>query len=351
MILLLRTLLGVGAGLGAGLCVAAYVGESPWKVFKVLMGSSFGDAYSLGTTLLYAVPLLLTGMSVAIPFRAGLFNIGAEGQLTIGALSAAAVAILLPDLSPFFAVTVAILAAALGGGLWGGFVGWLKASRGSHEVITSIMMNFIAAALASYVVLYWIKDPTSAAAESITIASAYQLAPWGIFEGASMGLALPICLGVAFILHFALERSVFGFRLKAVGENENAAQYHGISRERVWIESMALAGALAGLVALPEVLGNAYKFKLGFSPGYGFVGIAVALVARGKIVHILWSSLLFAVLQKGAASLDLETEKLNRDIVYWIQALIILGVSAEVLWSRIFEWRRARSRKKAQGAT
>jgi general nucleoside transport system permease protein len=348
MILFLRTLLGVGAGLGAGLCVAAYVGESPWKVFKVLMGSSFGSAYSLGTTLLYAVPLLLTGMAVAIPFRAGLFNIGAEGQLTIGALTAASVAILFPDLPPFFAVLTALVAAALGGGLWGGFVGWLKATRGSHEVITSIMMNFIAAALASYVALYWIKDPSSAAAESVSISESYRLIPWTLFEGASMGLALPICLAIALILHFVLERSVFGFRLKAVGENENAAQYHGISRERVWIESMFLSGALAGLVALPEVLGNAYKFKLGFSPGYGFVGIAVALVARGKIIHILWSSLLFAVLQKGSASLDLETEHLNRDIVYWIQALIILGVSAEVLWSRIFQWRRERNRRKAR---
>ena len=349
----LKSIFGVVLGFSLGLLVCHFAGESPLKVMKVLFESSFGSGYDFGMTLFYTAPLILTGLAVAIPFRAGLFNIGGEGQLTIGALAAAWAGVIGKDIhSPVLAILFASSFAFIAGGMWGSIAGVLKAKRGSHEVITTIMMNFIAAGVTSYLTLYVIKDPDSSQAESILLPAAFHLKPFAIFNGAPMGELIFVLIAILLIVHYWLKNSVLGYEMKAVGENELAAETYGISKQKSWIFSMFLAGGFAGLVGVVEVLGNSHRFKIGFSADYGFVGIAVALLARGNIIGILPSAFLFGVLQKGAGSLDLETEKVTRDLTYIIQGLIILGVAADGLFDESWLTRFFKARvmkKKALG--
>jgi ABC-type uncharacterized transport system permease subunit len=331
----LKSIAGVVLGLSLGLIVCYFAGESPLKVLQVLFQSSFGSGYDFGMTMFYTAPLLLTGLAVAIPFRAGLFNIGGEGQLLVGALAAAWAGVLGKDLqSPALAILFATTAAFFAGGIWGAIPGYLKAKRGSHEVITTIMMNFIAAGLTSYFTLYVIKDLNSSQAESIQLSSVFHLKPFLVFNGAPMGELIFVLIAIVLVVHYWLRNSVRGYEMKAVGENEVAAETYGISKQKSWIFAMFMAGGMAGLVGVVEVLGNSHRFKLGFSADFGFVGIAVALLARGNIMGIIPSAFLFGILQKGSASLDLETEKVTRDLAYIIQGLIILGVAAEGLFER-----------------
>ncbi len=329
----LQPFLAVALGLGVGLAVTWVAGESPWHVLRVLIKGAFGSRYDFGMTLFYATPLVFTGLSVAVAFQAGLFNIGAEGQLTLGALAAAAVGALWPGLSAPWAPLLAGLAALLIGAGWGAVPGWLRARRGSHEVINTIMLNFVAAAIASYVALYVLKNPDSQNPETRPIGADYLVHQFGFFGGAPVSLASPLALAVALAFWALLERTVLGFELRAVGENEAAAHTAGIDAGRVRIIAMALAGGLAGLVGVAEVLGNAGKFKVGFSPDYGFMGIAVALLGGNRPGGILAAALLFGALHKGTADLDLETEHVTRELSLVLQALVILTVSADGLWT------------------
>jgi simple sugar transport system permease protein len=330
---LVRSVLGALVGLALGLLICQFAGEAPGRVLGVLLKSGFGSGYDFGMTLFYTAHFILAGLAVAVPFKAGLFNIGGEGQLTVGALAAAWAGVLGAGIThPALAVLFAGGLAFLAGGVWGAIPGYLKAKRGSHEVITTIMLNFIAAGATAYFTLYSIKDPESSQAESIPLPPAFQLKPFAILNGAPVGWVIVFIVLLTLVLHVLLRNSVWGYRLKATGENEVAASTYGISAPAAWISSMFVAGGIAGLTGLVEVLGNSHRFKMGFSADYGFVGIAVALVARGSILGILPSALLFGVLQKGSGSLDLETDKVTRDLSYIIQGLIILGVASEGFW-------------------
>ncbi len=329
----LQPILAVAVGVCLGLAVTWVAGENPWHVFKVLCTGAFGSPYDFGMTLFYATPLVFTGLSVAVAFHAGLFNIGAEGQLTLGALAAAAVGALWPECPSVLAPITAGLAALSAGALWGAIPGWLRARRGSHEVINTIMLNFIAAALASYVTLYLLKSADTQNPETRSIGAGYMIHQFGVFGGAPVSLALPLAIIAAICVWFFLSKTTWGFELRAVGQSESAARAVGIHAARVRIIALSLAGALAGLVAVAEVLGNAGRFKVGFSPEYGFMGIAVALLARNQPFGILAAALLFGALHKGATALDLETEHVTRDLSLILQALILLSVSADGLWS------------------
>jgi len=334
---LLQPILAVTLGLGLGLAVTWVAGEHPWHVFKVLVRGAFGSGYDFGMTLFYATPLIFTGLSVAVAFQAGLFNIGAEGQLTLGALAAAAVGAVWPGLWSPLAPLAAGLAAIAAGTLWGAIPGWLRARRGSHEVINTIMLNFVAAGLASYVALYLLKNPASQNPETRPVGAGYLIHQFGIFGGAPVSLALPLAFLVAVLVWVFLWRTVLGFELRAVGQSESAARAAGIDTGRIRIIALALAGGLAGLVGVGEVLGNAGKFRVGFSPEYGFIGIAVALLGRNQPAGVVAAALLFGALHKGAAALDLETERVTQELALVLQALIILSVSADGLWSWVRE--------------
>ena len=334
---LLQPILAVALGLAVGLAVTWVAGEHPWHVFKVLVRGAFGSGYDFGMTLFYTTPLIFTGLSVAVAFHAGLFNIGAEGQLTLGALAAAAAGAVWPGLWSPLAPLAAGLAAIAAGTLWGAIPGWLRARRGSHEVINTIMLNFVAAGLASYVALYLLKNPASQNPETRPVGAGYLIHQFGVFGGAPVSLALPLAFLVAVLVWVFLWRTVLGFELRAVGQSESAARAAGIDTGRIRIIALALAGGLAGLVGVGEVLGNAGKFRVGFSPEYGFIGIAVALLGRNQPAGVVAAALLFGALHKGAAALDLETERVTQELALVLQALIILSVSADGLWSWVRE--------------
>jgi len=278
----LQPLLALALGLTLGLAVTWFAGENPFHVLRVLVKSAFGSRYDFGMTLFYSTPLIFTGLSVAFAFHAGLFNIGAEGQLTLGALMAAAVGALWPKLAAPWGAMLGIMAALLAGTAWGAIPGWLRARRGSHEVINTIMMNFIAAGLASYIALYVLKNPESQNPETRPIGAGYFVHQFGMFGGAPVSLALPLALIAAVFVWLFLWRTTLGFELRAVGQNEAAAHAAGIDTSKIRVLALSAAGGLAGLVGIAEVLGNAGKFKVGFSPEYGFIGIAVALLGRNQ---------------------------------------------------------------------
>lgn len=332
---ILQPIFAAALGLTLGLALTWLAGENPGHVLRVLVKGAFGSGYDLGMTLFYSTPLVFTGLSVAVAFHAGLFNIGAEGQLTLGALAAAAVGALWPALPWPWAPILAGVAAAAGGTLWGALPGWLRARRGSHEVINTIMLNFIAAGLASYVALYLLKNPASQNPETRPIGAGYLIHQFGVFGGAPVSLALPLALLAAGAVWLLLWRTSLGYELRAVGQSESAARAAGIDPGRIRFIALSLAGGLAGLVGIGEVLGNAGKFKVGFSPDYGFMGIAVALLGRSRPLGVLAAALLFGALHKGTAELDLETEHVTRELSLALQGLIILAVSAEGLW----DWR------------
>ena len=332
---LLQPVLSVAVGLGLGVSVTWLAGESPWRVLKILFVAAFGTRFDFGMTLFYSTPLVLTGLSVAIPFQAGLFNIGAEGQLALGALAAAAVGVLLPHVPFPLAPLLAAFVAFGAGALWGALPGYLRAKRGSHEVITTIMLNFIAAGIASWVTLYLLPNPASQNPETAPVGAGYLIPKLASFQDAPVSWGLLVAPIVALAIWFLFNKTVTGFEIRAVGQSEDAARAGGVSTARVQILSMALAGGVAGLVAVPEVLTNAGKFRMGFSPDYGFMGIAVALLARGKPLGILGAALLFGALHKGAGALDMETDKVTRDLSQILQALVILSVAAEAVWQKL----------------
>lgn len=328
-----RPLLALSAGLAAGLLITWCAGENPLHVAAILYRSAFGSRYDLGMTVFYATPLVFTGISVAIAFQAGLFNIGAEGQLTLGSLSAAAVGALWKSCPAWMAPAVGILAMVSAGALWGAIPGWLRARRGGHEVINTIMLNFIASAFASYVTLYLLKNPASQNPETRPIASSYAIGHIGFFGEAPVSAASIAALLMLLLFWLFLSRTRLGFEFRVVGQSEAVARAAGINADRIRIFAMAMAGGAAGLVGLAEVLGNAGKLRIGFSPDYGFIGIAVALLGRNRPLGILAAALLFGALHKGTANLDLETDHVTRELSLVLQALILLSVSAERLWN------------------
>jgi simple sugar transport system permease protein len=285
---------------------------------------------------------------VAYAFRAGLFNIGAEGQLYIGAFAAAALALALPDLPRPLALPLGIGAAALGGALWGALPGWLKARYGVHEVINTIMMNFLAVGITGYFVERHLREADQMIPQTPEIAPAYQLLPfaksgWGAWLGLDranpLGLSVLLALLAALLLTWLFRRSVEGYRLQVVGLSPEAARYAGISVGAMTVRAMAVSGALAGLVGVHEVMLYRHRFLDNFSTGLGFLGIAVALMGRNHPLGVVLAAILFGFLSTGALEIDIFTE-VPRELVVVLQALIILFVVA------IAEMARRRRRRR-----
>lgn len=333
----MKRILGFMIGLIVALLLSLIAGENPWNIFMILVRSAFGSMYDLGLTLSYATPLIFCGLSVAVGFHAGLFNIGAEGQLTMAAVTAAAVGVLLPSIPFPLAPIVAFAAALLMGGFWGWIAGWLRAYRGSHEVIITIMLNFVAAGVASWFTLKVIPNPNSQNPETALVSANYLFKEYDLianfFPDTPANASLAFAVVFAVLMWIFLWKTTWGFDLRAVGANPEAARRAGISEKRVQMFAMALAGALAGCVALSEVLGSAGQYRIGFSPDYGFLGIAVALLANNNPLGIIIAAFLMGALHKGASDLDLETGTITRDFSRIIQAFIILGIAAQGYWA------------------
>lgn len=329
---LLQPIAAILLGVALSLLAVQLLGDSPILVLKTLVRSAVGTREDLGMTLFYATPLIFTGLSVAIAFQAGLFNIGAEGQLVWGAMAAAIVGIVGKNIPGALAPLAAGLAAMFAGGIWGFIPGWLRARRGSHEVINTIMMNFVAVGVTSYLTLYHFKTEENQIPETAMVAPRYLLTKWTWFGDTPLNFAFVLALVTAVLVWLFLWRTTLGYEIRAVGDNEEASRTVGIDSARIRMIAMTLAGAVAGMVGINEILGSAGKFRLGFSPEYGFMGIAVALLGRNRPLGVVCSALLFGALHKGAGALDMETDKVTRDFSQILQALIILTVSATGFW-------------------
>ncbi len=333
---LLKTSLGFLLGLSIALLLTLLAGENPFHVLSILLNSAFGSVYDIGLTLSYATPLIFCGLSVAIAFHAGLFNIGAEGQLSVATLAAAWFGIYFNHIPYPLAPFLALLTALLVGGLWGGLAGWLKAVRGSHEVIVTIMLNFVAAGLCSWITLNLISNPDSQNPETALVSPQYLTHNHDfiaqLFPDTPANFSFVVALFVGVALWVFLWKTPLGFELRAVGYNHEAARRAGISEKKIRILAMFMGGSLAGFVALSEVMGSAGQYRIGFSPDFGFVGIAVALLAQNNPIGIIFAGLLLGALHKGASDLDLETMTITRDFSRIIQAMVILGVSAQGYW-------------------
>ncbi len=327
----------VAAAFVAGAVIILAVGDSPVSTYTLLIGSALTWPDGIGYTLFYATPLIFTGLAVAVAFRCGLLNIGAEGQLYAAAFVTAWVGITFAGLPAWLLVPLCFLAALVAGGLWGAVPGVLKARFGAHEVITTIMLNFIAVALASYFTQYRYKPPGDPILETVPIGESAHIARLGRFvpgfpERIPLNLAFPLALLACVLVYLFLWRTRWGYEIRATGANPAAAQYGGIATGRQIVLAMSISGGLAGLVAINEVLGYRYRYYDGFSAGYGFTGIAVALLGRNHPGGVILASLLFGALLRGGLFVDIFTEHVSKDLVMVLQGIIILFVAAEALF-------------------
>ncbi len=317
--------------------VVKILGESPWAAGKLLLAGSLGTQEGIGYTLYYATNFMFTGLAVAVAYHAGLFNIGCEGQAYVGGLGSGLVALWLGDRAPFLVVLpVAVLAGAAFGAGWAFIPAWLQARRGSHIVITTIMFNFIAAALMTYLLVNVLIRPGQQSPETREFgAGAFMplasdlLAKIGItFSASPLNFAFLLALAASALVWVLVWRTRWGYAVRVAGQNQLAAVYAGISPSRVIVQSMLLSGALAGGLGLNELLGSQHRILVDFPGGAGFVGIAVALMGRNHPVGIFFAAVLFGALTQGGSQLSFDMPKINRDMVVVIQGLVILFCGA-----------------------
>lgn len=318
------------------------IGDSPIQTFSLMFESALSWPDGIGYTLFYATPLIFTGLAVLVAFRCGLLNIGAEGQLYLAAFAAAWVGITFAQSSAWLLIPLCFIAAIVAGGIWGAIPGILKARFGSHEVINTIMLNFIGVALVSYFTQYHYRIPGDPIMQTAPIGAGAHIARLGKFipgfpERIPVNLAFVLALLCCVLVYLFLWRTKWGYELRSTGSNAAAAEYGGISVKKQIVIAMTISGALAGMVGINEVLGYRHRYYDGFSDNYGFTGIAVALLGRNHPVGVLISAFLFAILQRGAIPVDAFTEHVTKDIVQILQATIILFVAAEALFSETFQ--------------
>lgn len=318
----LGPLLAVAGALAVGALFIAVVGKDPLHVYGRMASGVFGNAYGIGQVLFRATPLIFTGLAVALGFRAGLFNIGAEGQCVIGAFAAGIVGVWGAALPAVVLLPLTIAAGLVGGSLWALPPAVLKARVGAHEVINTIMMNFIALALVQYLghqafVHATVHTPEIGAGARIARLEAFL----PVFQGSPVNLSLLLALVAAGFVGWLLWRTVFGYELRAVGLQPAAAESAGIPVGRTQIIALCLSGALAGLVGANFVQGYKGYFESGFSGGVGFLGIAVALLGRNHPVGVVIAALFFAALSYGGLVINTEVPK---ELVEILQAIVIL---------------------------
>jgi simple sugar transport system permease protein len=302
--------------------IVEIIGVDPFEALRLLVVGAVGSPDSIAYTLYYATNFIFTGLAVSVAFHAGLFNIGGEGQAYIGGLGCGLAILAFDRLLPgWLLIPVAILAAALFGAAWAAVPAWLQAWHGSHIVITTIMFNFVASALMVYLLVNVLIAPGSMTPQTRGFAAAAALPMlMGSTLNLSIALALACCVGVwAFLWH-----TPWGYALRAMGHNPEAAVYAGTNLKRMTMLAMCLSGALAGCVAVNELMGVQHRLLLDFQAGYGFAGIAVALMGRNHPLGVVLAALLFGALQQGGAELSFDVPAITRDMVVVIQGLVIL---------------------------
>ncbi|WP_297106855.1 ABC transporter permease [uncultured Devosia sp.] len=312
--------------------VVLMIGQNPLVAMQAIVVGAFGNGFNIGYTLYYATNFVFTGLAVAVAAHAGLFNIGGNGQAYIAGLGVATVALALDQTHWLIVAPLAFLAAAFMGGLWAFIPGWLQAKRGSHVVITTIMFNFIASAIMVYMLNRVFKPANIMGPESRTFAEGGRLPKLGEFFGpfqhTPVNLSIFVALVALVAVYVLIWHTKFGYALRTLGFNPTASRYAGISNSKTIMITMTLSGALAGMVALNEVMGVQNRLVLDFVADAGFVGIAVALMGRNHPIGIGLAALLFGALYQGGNELQYVVPGLTREMVVIIQALVILFTGA-----------------------
>ncbi len=317
--------------------VVLWIGENPLAALFIIVKGSVGSPYGWGYTLYYTTNFIFTGLAVAVAFHAKMFNIGGEGQATLGGLGAALVCLAIEWPHWLLAFPATVIAAALFGAAWAAIPAYLQARRGSHIVITTIMFNFIAFALLVYLLVHVMKPPGQMAPESrpfppgAHLPTAHEMLAWiGIpfSKSPPLNVSFLLALVACVLVWLLIWRTRLGYEIRAFGHSETAAVYAGISPVRIIILSMLISGGLAGLMAVNTVAGEAERLLIDSVQGAGFVGIAVALMGRSHPVGVLFAAFLFGILYQGGAELEFEMPAVNREMIVVIQALVILFTGA-----------------------
>jgi simple sugar transport system permease protein len=321
-------------------------GQSPAAVYRLLLEGTWGNPYGIGQVLYKATTLTFTGLAVAIGIRAGLFNIGAEGQLAAGGFVAALVGLAVPAATPaIIAAVLCTLGAAAGGGVVGAVPGVLRARFGAHEVITTIMLNFVVLALLGWFVSAKLHVPESLHTPEIRSGAVARLSDiFPIFHGSAANLTMLVALVVAALMWWFLFRTKRGYELRAVGLQPDAAEYGGVDVGAVRWRALTICGALAGLGGINFVLGYKHYYEDGFATGSGFLGIAVALVGRNNPFGVIVAALLFATLSQGGLAVNALVPK---QMVEVLQAVVILAVATAVPAVKLAMQSGVRDRKRA----
>lgn len=316
-----------------GAVLIAAIGQDPAEVYSKMFTDTLGNTYGLGQVFFKATPLIFTGLSVAFAFRAGLFNIGAEGQLTIGAFASALVGFTFLNLPWIILIPLSIAAGFAGGAVWAGIAGYLKARFGSHEVINTIMLNFIALALVSYLVNNIFLVPATIHTPEISPNAVILRLDTitGLFKGSPFNLSILIAITACIVMYFIINKTVTGYRIRALGNNKYAAEYAKMNTGSLLIKTMIIAGGFAGLGGLNFVNGYKHYFELGFSENAGYVGIAVALIARNNPFAVILVAVFFGILEYGGLTINTLVPK---EIVTILQGIIILFI---ITFTKIFD--------------
>ena len=312
--------------------VIALIGQNPFDALRILVYGAFGYGEGLGFTLHFATDFVFTGLAMAFAAHAGLFNIGAEGQAYVAGLGAILVGLTLDHTSWLLVLPLAIIASSALGAFWAFIPGYLQAKRGSHVVITTIMFNFIASALMIYLLNYVLKpagvqEPSSA--NVVAAGKIPQLRQFFPFFGyAPLNMTSIFALLALIFSYVVIWHTKLGFAMRVMGLNPAASRYAGTSNSRLIMIVMAISGGFAGMLAVNEVLGVQSRIVMDFTSGYGFVGIAVALMGRNHPVGIALAAILFGALYQGGLELQFEMPAVTRDMIVVIQALVIMFTGA-----------------------
>ncbi len=312
------------------------IGKDPVEAVQLMVSGALGSTYGWGYTLYYATNFLFTGLAVSVAYHAGLFNIGGEGQAMLGGLGVALICLFIPWPHWSIALVVAAIAAGLFGAAWAAIPAYLQAKRGSHVVITTIMFNFIAFSVMNYMLVNVLKpagsmDPATARfGENVHLPSLHDiLAPIGIsfHERAPANVTLLVALAACVVVWLLIWRTPLGYEIRTFGKSEAGTRYAGMSPLKITMIAMLISGALCGMMAINNVMGEAERLVLNSTEGAGFIGIAVALMGRNHPFGVFLAAILFGFLYQGGAELALWAN-IPRELIVVIQALVILFTGA-----------------------
>ena len=316
-------------------------GEDPITAYDVLIDSAFGNQRAIANTLLASTPLIFTGLATMVAFRAGIFNVGVEGSLYVGAFMAAWVGFTFTGLDAILIIPAAFIAAGLVGGLWGAVPGYLKARLKVDEVVTTIMLNYVAILFTDYLVNGPFLVPGMSNAMSEEVAPQAQLAR--IVERSQLNISFYIAIGTFVAVLFMMRRMTLGYEINVMGTNPMFARWAGMPTRKIIVLVMFVSGFIGGLAGAGQALGVHYRFVAGFSRGLGFDGIVVALLGRNNPVGVLLAALFFGALRNGASTMEMFT-RIPRDLIDILQALIIIFIAIDIS----IDWLRRRAKQPAQ---